>query len=185
MTGSERPTEPASPLRAALAPDAIRAALTLSRPVFRDPWDSPGDMFFAFLMISIINPLLLAAGAQALGVVGLDPRWPLGVFMAAGLVGGAGLVTIVGRERTSLSVDVVAVAAWLILGLLVAPLLGLALPPGVALTLYGLLLVGILVLVRRFGRWETAFHRSLSWPMTWSLLALFFGYTWHALMLYP
>jgi hypothetical protein len=39
--------------------------------------------------------------------------------------------------------------------------------------------------VRRFGRWETDFLRSLSWPITWTLLAVFFAYTAHELLMYP
>lgn len=185
MTGSSAPPDKTGPLRAAVAPDAMRAAMRLRRPVFRDPWDSPGDMGFAYLIVSIVNPLLLYLGAQGLGVAGLDSRWPLGVFMAAGLVGGVGLVTIVGRERSSLSVDVVAVAVWLFLGLVIAPLVGLALPAGVAVACYGAMLGAIFILVRFWGRFPAAFHRSLSWPTTWSLLALFFSYTWHELFLYP
>jgi hypothetical protein len=47
------------------------------------------------------------------------------------------------------------------------------------------LLVVILLYVLRFGRWETAFLRTVSWPMTWSLLALFFAFSAHRLVLYP
>lgn len=117
-------------------------------------------------------------------IFGLDSRWPIGLFMAAGLVGAAGFMTVVGRERTSLSVDILAIAAWLLLGLVVAPPIGLALPPGPALASDGVLLLGILFVVRRFGNWETDFHRTLSWPVIWSLLALLFAYIWHQLIFY-
>lgn len=142
-------------------------------------------MFSSYLAVSVVSPLLLFCGAELTSrVFGLDSRWPLGLFMAAGLVGAAGFITIVGRERTSLSIDLLAIAAWLLLGIVVAPLLGLALPPGAALASYGVLLLVILFLVRRFGRWETDFRRTLSWPVTWTLLALFFAYSWYELAFY-
>ncbi len=173
-------------LRAALQPAALKAALKPGRPVFRDPWDSPGDMGLSYLAVSVIGPLLLFCGAQLMSLVfGLDSRWPLGVFMAAGLVGAAGFITIFGRERTNLSVDVLAITAWLLLGLVVAPLIGLALPPGAALASYGVLLLIVLLVVRRFGRWESDFRGRLSWPVTWSLLGVLFAYTSHQLLFYP
>jgi hypothetical protein len=116
---------------------------------------------------------------------GFGSRWPLGVFMAAALVGAAGFITIVGRERASLSVDLLAITAWLVLGLVVAPILGLALPIGAALASYAVLLLTIFVYVLRFGRWQTAFLHTLSWPVTWSVLALFFAWSAHELILYP
>ena len=171
--------------RAAVQPEALRAALRPRRPVFRNPWDSEIDMFSSYFAVSVVDPLLLFAGGELTSAVfGFDSYWPLGVFMAAALVGAAGFITIVGRERTSLSVDVLAITAWVLLGLLVAPVLGLALPRGAALVSYGVLLLVILVFVRRFGRWETAFLRTLSWPVTWSLLALFFAFSAHQLVLY-
>jgi hypothetical protein len=173
-------------LRAALQPAALRAALKPSRPVFRDPWDSPIDIFSSYVVVSIVDPLLLYAGGELTSAIfGFDSYWPLGVFMAAAVVGAAGYITIVGRARSSLSVDVLAIAVWVLLGLLVAPIIGLALPVGVALACYAVLLLVILVFVRRFGRWETDFLRSLSWPITWCLLAVFFAYTAHELLMYP
>lgn len=178
-------SENESSLRAALQPAALRAALRPRRPVFRDPWDSPVDMFFCYLAVSVIGPWLLFGGAEMASLVfGLDSRWPVGLFMVAGLVGAAGFMTVVGRERTGLSVDILAIAAWFLLGLVVAPPLGLALPPGAALACYGILLLGILIVVRRFGRWETDFRRTLSWPAIWGLLALLFAYSWHQLVFY-
>ncbi len=176
----------ASPLRAALQPAALRAALRPGRPVFRDPWDSTVDMFLCYLAVAVFGPLLLFCGAEVMSLLfDVDSRWPLGLFMVASLVGAAGFMTIVGRERTSLSVDVLAIAAWCLLGLVVAPLLGLAVSPGVALVSYGVVLLVILLFVRRFGYWESDFRRSLSWPMTWSLLALVFAYSSHQLVFYP
>jgi hypothetical protein len=173
-------------LRAAVQPAALRAAMKPSRPVFRDPWDSPIDIFSSYLVVSIVDPLLLFAGGELTSAIfGFDSHWPRGVFMAAAVVGAAGYITIVGRARSSLSVDVLAITAWVLLGLLVAPIVGLALPVGVALACYGVLLLGILVFVRQFGRWETDFVRSLSWPVTWSLLALLFAYCAYELLLYP
>ena len=174
-----------NPLRAALQPAALRAAVKPSRPVFRDPWESGADAFLAYLAVSVLVPMLLFFGAEAMSLVfGLTPRWPLGLFMAAGLVGGAGFITIVGRERTNRSVDLLAIAAWLLLGLVVAPLLGLALPPEAALVAYGVLLLAILFVVRRFGTWHADFRHTLSWPVTWCLLAVFFAYCWYELAFY-
>ncbi|MGH2839691.1 MAG: hypothetical protein ACRDKY_02565, partial [Solirubrobacteraceae bacterium] len=70
------------------------------------------------------------------------------------------------------------------LGVVVAPLLGLAVSPGAALASYGVLLLIILLFVRRFGYWESDFRRSLSWPVTWSLLALLFACSSHQLIFY-
>ena len=172
-------------LRAALQPDALRAALRPSRPVFANPWDSEGDMFACYVAIAIVDPFLLWCGGKLMGAIfGFSSHWPLGIFMAAALVGAAGFITIVGRERTSVSVDVLAISAWLLLGLVGAPILGLAPPTGVAIACYAVLLVGILVYVLRFGRWQTAFIRTVSWPVTWSLLAVFFAFCAHRLVLY-
>jgi hypothetical protein len=46
------------------------------------------------------------------------------------------------------------------------------------------LLAGIFASVLRFGRFETAFYRTISWPVTWSLLALFFAFCAYRLVLY-
>lgn len=178
--------ENTSSLGAALQPAALRAALVPHRPVFGNPWDSTVDMFACFVAVSFIDPLLLWCGGKLMGsIFGFGSRWPLGVFIAAALVGAAGFMTIVGRERTSLSVDVLAIAAWLLLGLVVAPILGLAPPTGAAIASYGVLLLVILLYVLRVGRWETAFLRTLSWPVTWSLLAAFFAFSAHRLILFP
>ncbi len=118
-------------------------------------------------------------------IFGFSSRWPLGVYIAAALVGAAGFMTIVGRERTTLAVDFLAVAAWLVLGLVVAPVVGLAPPPGVAIACYAALLMAIFVYVVSFGRWQTAFVRTVSWPVTWSALAAFFAFSAYHLILYP
>jgi hypothetical protein len=175
-----------SPLRAALEPSALRAALVPRRPVFGNPWGSELEMFFCFLAVSVIDPLLLWCGGELMSsIFGFGSHWRLGVFMAAALVGAAGFITIEGRERTNLSVDVLAISAWLLLGLVIAPVLGLALPTAAAIACYAVLLLAVLIYVLRFGRWETAFVRTLSWPVTWSLLALFFALSAHRLLLYP
>jgi hypothetical protein len=143
-------------------------------------------MFACYVAVSFIDPLLLWSGGELMSsIFGFSSRWPLGIFMAAALVGAAGFITIVGRERTRLSVDVLAVTAWLLLGLVVAPVLGLAPPTGAAIASYGVLVLVILLYVLRLGRWETSFLRTLSWPVTWSLLALFFALSAHRLILYP
>jgi hypothetical protein len=178
--------ENASSLRAALQPSALRAALVPRRPVFGNPWDSPLDMFACYVAVSVVNPLLLWGGGELMSsIFGFGSRWPLGVFMVAALVGAAGFMTIVGRERTRLAVDLLAITAWLLLGLVVAPVLGLALPIGAAIASYGVLLLAVLVYVLRFGRWQTAFLRTASWPVTWSLLALLFAFSAQRLLLYP
>ncbi len=181
-------TEPdnAHTVRAALEPTALREALVPRRPVFRNPWDSSGDMFSAYVAVSVIDPLLLWAGGELMSsIFGFSSHWKLGIFMAAALVGAAGFITIVGRERTNLSVDFLVIAAWVILGLVVAPVLGLAPPIGVAAASYAVLLALIFVFVLGVGRWELAFFRTLSWPITWTLLALFFSFCAYRLILYP
>lgn len=172
-------------VRAALEPSALREALIPRRPVFRNPWDSSVDMFSAYLAVSLIDPLLLWCGGELMGsIFGFSSHWKLGIFMAAALVGAAGFITIVGRERTSLSVDFLAIGAWVLLGLVVAPVLGLALPTWAAIASYAVLLVLVFLSVLGLGRWELAFFRTLSWPVTWSLLALFFAFSAYRLILY-
>ncbi len=174
-----------SPLRAALERSALRAALRPRRPVFANPWDSTVDMFACYVAVSVVDPLLVWLGGELMGsIFGFSSRWPLGLFMIAALVGAAGFITIVGRQRTSLSVDFLAIAAWLILGLIVAPVVGLGPPTVVAIICYAVLLLAIFVYVLRFGRWETAFVRTVSWPLTWTLLALLFAYSAYRLLLY-
>jgi len=141
-------------------------------------------MFSAYLAVSFLVPLLLFLGGKLTGsIFGFSSRWPLGIFVAAALVGTAGFITIVGRERSRLSVDVLTITVWLLLGLVVAPLLGLALSTGAAIACYAVLLLVIFVYVLRVGRWETPFLRTLSWPVIWSLLAVFFAYSAHQLIL--
>lgn len=173
-------------VRAALEPAALKAALIPRRPVFANPWDSTVDAFGCYVAVSLVDPLLLWCGAKLTGsIFGFSSRWPLGLFMAAALVGAAAFMTIVGRERSSLAVDVVAISAWLLLGLVVAPIVGLAPPTGVAIVCYGVLLLAIFVYVLRFGRWKTTLLRTVSWPLTWSLLAVFFAFSAHKLILFP
>jgi hypothetical protein len=172
-------------LSAALAPSALRAALRPRRPVFANPWDSAPDMFACYAVVSFIGPLLLwGGGALMSAIFGFGSHWALGVYMVAGLVGAAGFMTIVGRRRANLSVDVLAITAWLILGLLVAPVLGLAPSNAAAIIVYAVLLVGIFAYVLGAGRWETGFIRTLSWPLTWSLLALLFTFCAYKCILY-
>ena len=175
-----------SSVRAALQPSALKAALVPRRPVFGNPWDSEIDMFACYAAVSVIDPLLLWAGGELTSAIfGFDSRWPLGVFMAAALVGDAGFMTITGRERTSLSVDVLAITAWVLLGLVVAPVIGLAVPSAAAIVSYGVLLLLILFYVLRVGRWKTTFLHTVSWPLTWSLLALLCALSAHQLVFYP
>jgi hypothetical protein len=177
-------TDPTS-LREALQPAALRAALHPTRPVFGNPWDSETDMFACCVAVTFVDPLLLWAGGGLMSLIfGFDPHWRLGVFIAAAVVGAAGFITIVGRERTRLAVDVLAIAAWLLLGLVVAPVIGLGLSAWAAIVVYALLLVAIFVYVRFVGRWETAFVRTVSWPITWTLLAAFFAWCADLLIMY-
>ncbi len=142
-------------------------------------------MFACYLAVSVVEPALLWCGGKLMAAIfGFGSHWRLGVFIAASLVGAAAFMTIVGRERTSLAVDVLTIAAWLLLGLVVAPIIGLAPPTGVAIACYAATLVAIFGYVQLFGRWETAFLRTLSWPITWSLLAAFFAFSAHRLILY-
>lgn len=172
-------------LREALAPAALRAALVPHRPVFGNPWDSETDMFTCAAATTLINPFLLWCGGELTSAIfGFSAHWSLGVFMVAALVGAAGFMTIVGRKRSSLTVDVLAITMWVLLGLIVAPLLGLAPAPLAAIICYAVLLVIILVYVLRFGRFETVFLRTVSWPITWSLFAVCFAYLAYKLVLY-
>jgi hypothetical protein len=172
-------------LRAALQREALREALVLRRPVFGNPWDSESDMFAVYVAVSFVEPLLLwAGGALMSDLFGFGSHWHLGLFMAAALVGAAGFMTIVGRERTRLAVDVLTVTTWFLLGLIVAPIIGLAPPIGVAIALYAVMVLGIFVYVTRFGRWQTAFVRTVSWPLTWSLLAVAFAFFAYRLIIY-
>jgi hypothetical protein len=180
-------TEPQNPrsLREALAPSSLREALVPRRPVFGNPWDSTEDIFACYVVVSFIDPLLLWCGGKLMSAIfSFSSHWRLGVFMAAALVGAAGFMTIVGRERTHISVDVLAITAWVVLGLVVAPILGLALPAGIAIASYTVLLLVIFVQVLFVGRWQTAFLRTVSWPVTWSLLALLFAFSAYRLILY-
>lgn len=178
------PENPSS-FRAALAPSALREAIVPRRPVFGDPWDSTEAMFACFAAVSLFDPLLLWCGGELMGAIfGFSSHWRLGVFMVAALVGAAGFMTIVGRERTRLSVDVLAITAWIVLGVVVAPIVGLAPPAGVAIAIYAVLLLLILVYVLFVGRRDRAFLSTVSWPVTWSLLALFFAFSAYTLILY-
>ncbi|MDQ6835032.1 MAG: hypothetical protein M3016_02490 [Actinomycetota bacterium] len=180
-TESENP----SSVRGALQPSALREALVPRRPVFGNPWDSTVDVFACYLAVSLLGPILLWCGGELMSAIfGFNAHWPLGLFLVAALVGAAGFMTIVGRERTSLSVDLVAITGWVLLGLVVAPVLGLGLPTVVALLGYAVVLALTFAYVLRVGRWKTGFVRTLSWPVTWSLLAVFFAFTAYRLILF-
>ncbi|HYZ80061.1 MAG TPA: hypothetical protein VE571_02270 [Solirubrobacteraceae bacterium] len=181
MSGTDHPTS----LSAALDRQALREALVPRRPVFANPWDSTEDMFACYFAVSLFDPLLLWAGGKLMGAIfGFGTHWPLGVFLVAALVGAAGFMTIVGRERTSLTVDILAIAAWIVLGLIVAPIVGLAPPASVAIIIYAVMLAGIFGYVLFIGRFERAFVRTLSWPITWSLLAVGFAFSAYRLILF-
>ncbi len=104
--------------------------------------------------------------------------------MLAALVGAGGFMTIVGRQRTSLSVDIVVIAGWIVLGLIVAPIAGLAPPALVSVIIYAVMLAAIFGYVLLLGQWEKAFVRTLTWPVTWSLLAVGFAFTAYRLILF-
>jgi len=179
-------TDDQQSLRAALQPAALRAALQPGRPTFADPWDQPGDMFICYIAVSVVDPVLLFLGGKLMGAIfSFSSRWHIGVYMVAALVGAAGFMTIVGRRRTSLSVDVLVIASWFVLGLIVAPVLGLALSPLPAIICYGVLLAGIFVYVRLIGQWEKAFLQTLSWPLVWSAVALLFAYCAYRMLWFP
>jgi len=177
--------EDSTSLRAAFRPPALRAALVVERPVFGSPWDSPVDMFACITAVGVLEPLLLWGGGKLMSsIFGFGSRWHLGVLIAASVVGAAGFMTIVGRERTRLAVDVLAIGAWLLLGLVVAPIVGLAPSSGAAVAIYAGLLILIVASVLLFGRWKTAFLRTLSWPGTWLALGAFFAFCAYRLLLY-
>jgi hypothetical protein len=60
----------------------------------------------------------------------------------------------------------------------------LALSPAAAIVAYGILLLAVFGYVLRFGHWQTAFLRTVSWPTTWSVLAVFFAFCAYRLILY-
>jgi hypothetical protein len=143
-------------------------------------------MFASYAAVAAIEPLLLWGGGKLMSsIFGFGSHWHLGVFISASVVGAAGFMTIVGRVRTNLSVDVLAIGAWLLLGLVVAPVVGLAPPRGVAVAIYGSLLFLIVAYVLLFGRWKTAFLRTVTWPGTWLALGAFFAFCAYRLLLYP
>jgi hypothetical protein len=142
-------------------------------------------MLAVYAAVAVVEPFILWGGGKMMDAIfGFGSHWSLGVFIAAGVVGAGAFMTIVGRERTRLAVDVLTVAAWLLLGLVVAPVIGLAPPKGVAIACYAVLLGAIFIYVLFFGRWRTSFLRTLSWPVTWSLMAAFFAYCAHQLVIY-
>ncbi|HEV2980472.1 MAG TPA: hypothetical protein VGX51_03495 [Solirubrobacteraceae bacterium] len=143
-------------------------------------------MFACYVAVSVVGPLLLWGGGALMGdIFGFSSHWKLGVYIAAAVVGAAGFMTIVGRERTSLSVDILAITAWLLLGLVVAPILGLAPGTAAAIACYAVLLLAIFLYVRGVGRWRTAFLHTVSWPVTWTLLAAGFAFAAHEIVLHP
>jgi hypothetical protein len=181
MTEPDRPRS----FGAALEPEALRAALVPQRPVFANPWDSTEDMFACYFAVAFFDPLLLWAGGKLMGAIfGFGTHWPLGVFLLAALVGAGGFMTIVGRERKNLSVDIIAIAAWLVLGVVVAPIVGLGPSPLVAVIIYAVMLAAIFGYVLLLGQWEKSFFKTLSWPVTWSLLAIGFAFTAYRLILF-
>ena len=181
-------TDDPSSLRAALRPEALRAALVPKRPVFANPWDSTEDAFAVYFAVSVIVPFLLWAGGKAMGsLFDFTTHWKLGLFIAANVVGAAGFMTIVGRQRTRLAVDVVAITAWVLLGVVIAPIIGLDFSTAAAIACYAVLLaltLGYVLAVGQFERGMRGFVSTLSWPITWSLLAVFFGFTAYRLILF-
>jgi hypothetical protein len=179
--------EPTS-LRAALQPSALRAALIPRRPVFANPWDNTTDMFACYFAIGVIGPFLLWGGGKLMGdIFSFTSHWKLGLFIAANVVGAAGFMTIVGRERTRLAVDVLAIAVWFLLGLVVAPIIGLDFSTAAAIICYAILLLltlGYVVAVGQFERGIRGFLSTLTWPITWTALAVFFAWTAYRLILF-
>ena len=72
----------------------------------------------------------------------------------------------------------------IVLGLIVAPIVGLAPPTVVAVIIYAAMLAAIFGYVLLLGRWEKSFVRTLTWPITWSLLAVGFAFTAYHLILF-
>ncbi len=170
-------SEDTTSLREALSPSALRSALAPQRPVFANPWDSTPDIFACYLAVSLVDPFLLWAGGKLMGpIFGFGTHWHLGVFMFAAVVGAAGFMTIVGRQRSNLSVDFIAVTAWILLGIVLAPILGLGLSTVPAIICYAVLLLANFVFVLSFGRWRRELVQMVTWPTMWSLLALLFAF---------
>ncbi len=53
-----------------------------------------------------------------------------------------------------------------------------------AVIIYAVMLAAIFGYVLLLGRWEKAFIRTLTWPVTWSLLAIAFAFTAYRLILF-
>jgi hypothetical protein len=175
-------------LRAALRPEALREALVPRRPVFANPWDSTEDAFLCYFAVAVIGPLLLWAGGALMGdIFSFSSHWKLGLFIAANVVGAAGFMTIVGRQRTGLTVDLLVITAWFVLGLVVAPIIGLDFSTAAAIICYAVLLLatlGYVVALGQFERGIRGFIGTLGWPTTWTLLAVFFSFGAYRLLLY-
>src|SRR5438105_7520321 len=97
-------------------------------------------MFAVYAAISVVEPFLLWGGGTMMdSIFGFGSHWSLGVFIAASVAGAGGFMTSVARQRTRLAVDVLTIAGWLLLGLVVAPVIGLAPPKGVAIACYAVM----------------------------------------------
>ncbi|HTX07455.1 MAG TPA: hypothetical protein VME22_02525 [Solirubrobacteraceae bacterium] len=156
----------------------------IKRTESANPWDSGTNMLLCYGVVAFVIPLLLWCGGELMSaILGVSSQWPVGIFVAAAVVGVAGVIAIVGRPRSRLSIDVLAVGTWAVLGLVVAPVLGLA-PQWVAIVCYAVLLLSILAYVLGFGRGETALVHAMSWSMAWTLLAAFFSFSAYRLVLY-
>jgi hypothetical protein len=181
-------TEDPGSLRAALQPEALRAALVPRRPVFSNPWDSTEDVFACYFAVAVIGPFLLWVGGKLMGdIFSFSSHWKLALFIAANVVGAAGFMTIVGRQRTRLTVDLLAITAWVLLGLVVAPIIGLDFSTAAAIICYAVLLLatlGYVVALGQFERGIRGFIGTLGWPTTWTLLAVFFSFAAYRLILY-
>jgi hypothetical protein len=54
----------------------------------------------------------------------------------------------------------------------------------VAVIIYAVMLAAIFGYVLLLGQWEKAFIKTLSWPVTWSLLAIGFAFVAYELILF-
>lgn len=135
-----------------------------------------------YAAVTVIDLLLLWCGGKLLGALfGFDSRWRLGLFMGAAVLEAVLIMLI--SPRISLSGDILRFTVWLLLGLVVAPVVGLTLSAGAAGASYAALLLVSIASFLFFRQWQPGFVCRLSWLTAWTLLALFFSFSAYRLVL--
>lgn len=164
--------------------DDEAAASDGNLPGVNDPSISAVNVIACYAAVTLVNPLLLwGGGALAGSLFGFSSHWRLGMFIAASVVLIAGLIAVEGRRATDLRSDLLASVAWLVLAFVAVPVLGLSIRPAAALaSLAGLLFVFLLYVLLWASDAPTI--ALMSWLLIWTLLAGFFGFCAHRLVLF-